>query len=119
MLNFVENLLENEMGPMNDQDLTKTDHDPDRSLVLIGGLSHFLTNFLQNLASCQTSFNNDAKVSRFFDGCKKTNFNKTNDSSSRTGVSLPRKHYHRSISEVNHHPPAFGWVTSREYHIPL
>jgi hypothetical protein len=39
MLNFVENLLEN-----------------DRSLVLIEGLSHFLTNFLQNLASCQTSF---------------------------------------------------------------
>jgi hypothetical protein len=61
MLNFVENLLENERGPMNDQDLTKTDYDPDRSLVLIEGLSHFLTNFLQNLASCQTSFtsNND------------------------------------------------------------
>jgi hypothetical protein len=55
MLNFVENLLENERGPMNDQDLTKTDYDPDRSLVLIEGLSHFLTNFLQNLASCQTS----------------------------------------------------------------
>jgi hypothetical protein len=55
MLNFVENLLENERGPMNDQDLTKTDYDPDRSLVLIKGLSHFLTNFLQNLASCQTS----------------------------------------------------------------
>jgi hypothetical protein len=53
MLNFVENLLENERGPMNDQDLTKTDYD--RSLVLIEGLSHFLTNFLQNLASCQTS----------------------------------------------------------------
>jgi hypothetical protein len=34
MLNFVENLLENERGPMNDQDLTKTDYDPDRSLVL-------------------------------------------------------------------------------------
>jgi hypothetical protein len=51
MLNFVENLLER--GPMND--LTKTDYDPDRSLVLIEGLSHFLTNFLQNLASCQTS----------------------------------------------------------------
>jgi hypothetical protein len=34
-----------------------TDYDPDRSLVLIEGLSHFLTNFLQNLASCQTSFN--------------------------------------------------------------
>jgi hypothetical protein len=55
MINFVENLLENERGPMNDQDLTKTDYDPDRSLVLIEGLSHFLTNFLQNLASCQTS----------------------------------------------------------------
>jgi hypothetical protein len=55
MLNFVENLLENERGPMNDQDLTKTDYDPDRSLVLIEGLSHFLSNFLQNLASCQTS----------------------------------------------------------------
>jgi hypothetical protein len=41
MLNFVENLLENERGPMNDQDLTKTDYDPDRSLVLIEGLSHF------------------------------------------------------------------------------
>jgi hypothetical protein len=52
MLNFVENLLENERGPMNDQDLTKTDYDPDRSLVL----SHFLTNFLQNLASCHTAF---------------------------------------------------------------
>jgi hypothetical protein len=56
MLNFVENLLENERGPMNDQDLTKTDYDADRLLVLIKGLSHFLTNFLQNLASCQTSF---------------------------------------------------------------
>jgi hypothetical protein len=69
MLNFVENLLENERdprsGPMNDQDhslsfsdpvsfdqdLRKTDYDPDRSLVL----SHFLTNFLQNLASCHTA----------------------------------------------------------------
>jgi hypothetical protein len=30
MLNFVENLLENERGPMNDQDLTKTDYGPDR-----------------------------------------------------------------------------------------
>jgi adenosyl cobinamide kinase/adenosyl cobinamide phosphate guanylyltransferase len=56
MLNFVENLLEHEREPMNDQDMTKTDYDPDRSLVLIEGLSHFLTNFLQNLASCQTSF---------------------------------------------------------------
>jgi hypothetical protein len=50
MLNLVENLLENKRGPMNDQDLTKTDYDPDSSLVLIEGLSHFL----QNLASCQT-----------------------------------------------------------------
>jgi hypothetical protein len=32
-------MLENERGPMNDQDLTKTDYDPDRSLVLIEGLS--------------------------------------------------------------------------------
>jgi hypothetical protein len=39
MLNFVENLLENERGLMNDQDLRKTDYDPDRSLVLIEGLS--------------------------------------------------------------------------------
>jgi hypothetical protein len=31
--------------------MTKTDYDPDRSLVLIEGLSHFVTNFLQNLAS--------------------------------------------------------------------
>jgi hypothetical protein len=59
MLNFVENLLENDRGPMNDQDLTKTDYDPDRSLVLVEGLSHFLTNFLQNLVSCQTSFTGD------------------------------------------------------------
>jgi hypothetical protein len=32
MLNFVVNLLENERDPR--QDLTKTDYDPDRSLVL-------------------------------------------------------------------------------------
>jgi hypothetical protein len=50
MLNFVENLL------------TKTDYDPDSSLVLIESLSHFLTNFLQNLASCQTSLNLKAGV---------------------------------------------------------
>jgi hypothetical protein len=62
MLNFVENLLENERGPMNDQDLTKTDYDPDRSLVLIEGLSHFLTNFLQNLASCQTSLTKNTEI---------------------------------------------------------
>jgi hypothetical protein len=59
MLNFVENLLENERGPMNDQDLTKTDYDPGPSLVLIEGLSYFLTNFLQNLVSCQTSLINN------------------------------------------------------------
>jgi hypothetical protein len=35
--------------------MTKTDYDPNRSLVLIEGLSHFVTNFLQNLASCQTA----------------------------------------------------------------
>jgi hypothetical protein len=70
MLNFVENLLENERGPMNDQDLTKTDYDPDRSLVLIAGLSHFLTNFLQNLASCQTSFRKQvSKIKKKSDKC--------------------------------------------------
>jgi hypothetical protein len=56
MLNFVDNLLENERdsrsGPMNDQDHSLSLSDPDRSLVL----SHFLTNFLQNLASCHTAF---------------------------------------------------------------
>jgi transposase len=56
MLNFVENLLENERdprsGPMNDQDHSLSLSDPDRSLVL----SHFLTNFLQNVASCYTAF---------------------------------------------------------------
>jgi hypothetical protein len=55
MLNFVVNLLENERdprsGPMNDQDHSLSLSDPDRSLVL----SHFLTNFLQNLASCHTA----------------------------------------------------------------
>jgi hypothetical protein len=55
MLNFVENLLENERdprsGPMNDQDHSLSLSDPDRSLVP----SHFLTNFLQNLASCHTA----------------------------------------------------------------
>jgi hypothetical protein len=44
MLNFVENLLENERdprsGPMNDQDHSLSLSDPDRSLVL----SRFLTN---------------------------------------------------------------------------
>jgi hypothetical protein len=56
MLNFVENLLENERdprsGPMNDQDHSLSLSDPDRSLAV----SHFLTNFLQNLASCHTAF---------------------------------------------------------------
>jgi hypothetical protein len=37
---------------MNDQDHSLSLLDPDRSLVL----SHFLTNFLQNLASCHTAF---------------------------------------------------------------
>jgi hypothetical protein len=59
MLNFVENLLENkrdpQSGPMNDQDHSLSLSDPDRSLVL----SHFLTNFLQNLASCYTAFTRD------------------------------------------------------------
>jgi hypothetical protein len=35
-----------------DQDHSLSLSDPDRSLVL----SHFLTNFLQNLASCHTAF---------------------------------------------------------------
>jgi hypothetical protein len=39
ILNFTENSVK----------MTKTDYDPHRSLVLIEGLSHFLTNFLQNL----------------------------------------------------------------------
>jgi hypothetical protein len=56
MLNFVENLLENERdsrsGPMNDHDHSLSLSDPDRSLAL----SHILTNFLQNLASCHTAF---------------------------------------------------------------
>jgi hypothetical protein len=55
MLNFVENLLENlrdpRSGPMNDQDHSLSLSDPDRSLVL----SHFLTNFVENLASCHTA----------------------------------------------------------------
>jgi hypothetical protein len=37
---------------MNDQDHSMSLSDPDRSLVL----SHFLTNFLQNLVSCHTAF---------------------------------------------------------------
>jgi hypothetical protein len=37
---------------MNDQDHSLSLSDPDRSLVL----SHFQTNFLQNLASCHTAF---------------------------------------------------------------
>jgi hypothetical protein len=62
MLNFVENLLENERDPrsrpMNDQDHSLSLSDPDRSLVL----SHFLTNFLRNLASCHTAFNFPLKI---------------------------------------------------------
>jgi hypothetical protein len=63
MLNFVENLLENERdprsGPMNDQDHSELSlSDPDRSLVL----SHFLKNFLQNLASCHTALRDFFKV---------------------------------------------------------
>jgi hypothetical protein len=53
IVNFTENSVK----------MTKTDYDPERSLVLIEGLSHFLTNFLQNLASCQTSFINGIKWS--------------------------------------------------------
>jgi hypothetical protein len=62
MLNFVENLLENERdprsGPMNDQDHSLSLSDPDRSLVL----SHFLTNFLQNLASCHTALSVKSEI---------------------------------------------------------
>jgi hypothetical protein len=61
--------------------MTKTDYDPDRSLVLIEGLSHFLTHFLQNLASChnrviqpldETGYNthNSAKKKIWTDGTK-------------------------------------------------
>jgi hypothetical protein len=50
---------------MNDQDLTKTDYDPDRSLVLSRVSSHFLTNLLRNLASCQTSLR-ESRVKKFF-----------------------------------------------------
>jgi hypothetical protein len=57
MPNFVENPLENERdprsGPMNDEDHCLSLSDPDRSLVP----SHFLTNLLQNLASCHTALN--------------------------------------------------------------
>jgi hypothetical protein len=45
MLNFVENLLENERGPMNDQDLTKTDYDPDRSGGSLSFSNKFTTKF--------------------------------------------------------------------------
>jgi hypothetical protein len=55
MLNLVENPLKNERDPrsglMNNQDHSLSLSDPDRSLVL----SHFLANFLQNLASCHTA----------------------------------------------------------------
>jgi hypothetical protein len=55
MLNFVENLLENERdprsGPMNDQDHSLSLSDPDRSLVL-----SFSNKFSTFLASCHTAF---------------------------------------------------------------
>jgi hypothetical protein len=35
--------------------MTKTKYDPDRSLILIEGLPHFITNCLQNLASCHSA----------------------------------------------------------------
>jgi hypothetical protein len=46
---------------MNDQDHSLSLSDPDRSLVL----SHFLTNFLQNLASFQTSFTRNTKITTY------------------------------------------------------
>jgi hypothetical protein len=75
MLNFVENLLENERdprsGPMNYQDHSLSLSDPDRSLVL----SHFLTNFLQNLASCHTAFKLGAKQLNIFKiDCRTTQY---------------------------------------------
>jgi hypothetical protein len=49
MLNFVENLLENERdprsGPMNDQDHSLSLSDPDRSLVLLSFSNKFFTKF--------------------------------------------------------------------------
>jgi hypothetical protein len=56
MLNFVENEKDPRSGPMNYQEHNLSLSDPDRSLVL----SHFLTNFLQNLASCHTAFRLDS-----------------------------------------------------------
>jgi hypothetical protein len=44
---------------MNDQDHSLSLSDPDRSLVL----SHFLTNFLQNLASCHTALSDKQPLS--------------------------------------------------------
>jgi hypothetical protein len=52
---------------MNDQGHSLSLSDPDRSLVL----SHFLTNFLQNLASCQTAF--IEKCDLFFLSCLDSN----------------------------------------------
>jgi hypothetical protein len=46
---------------MNDKDHSLSLSDPDRSLVLC----HLLVNFLKNLVSCQTSFN-DENVSTYF-----------------------------------------------------
>jgi hypothetical protein len=47
---------------MNDQDHSLSLSDPDRSLVL----SHFLTNFLQNLASCHTALRKKRNRKRFW-----------------------------------------------------
>jgi hypothetical protein len=51
-------MRETRSGPMNDQDHSLSLSDPDRSLVL----SHFLTNFLQNLASCHTALRHIAHL---------------------------------------------------------
>jgi hypothetical protein len=62
--------------------MTKTDYDPDRSLVLIERLSHFVTNFLQNLASCQTAFKQQKEKISFmpqnYENCNKQQQNKIN-----------------------------------------
>jgi hypothetical protein len=42
--------------------MTKTDYDPDRSLVLNEGFSHFITNFLQNLVACHTALRAEMQV---------------------------------------------------------
>jgi hypothetical protein len=48
---------------MNDQDHSLSLSDPDRSLVL----SHFITNFLQNLASCHTALRPHDRSENFYD----------------------------------------------------